>query len=282
MKKILKGIGTGLLAVLILIGLGYEISKPVKSLTYTYLKNRASAYAADIKVGVLGDSIWGNVQDETGVAAVVERELGVEVYNCAIGGTQAAYNWAEIEGRPDQSLMVITNQVIYGEAAYDNSELNQYYLEVNWQEMDYIIFSYGVNDYYAGVFCEGEDPYNPNTYAGAIRTALEAWQEYAPQATFILCAQNLTQLHSYGKIAGDSDEINYGGGTGPDYVNALKRVAAEYESVIFINTYEDITIDRANGNVLLEDGTHFSEYGREVYAKNIVRYLAKDLIAKNG
>ncbi|MCD8379038.1 MAG: SGNH/GDSL hydrolase family protein [Lachnospiraceae bacterium] len=282
MKKFLKRTGVILLAVLILIGLGYEALEPIQNLRYASLKNRALAYTEGIKIGVLGDSIWGNVQDETGVAAVVERELGVEVYNCAVGGTQAAYNWAEIEGRPDQSLMVITDQVIYGEAAYDNSDLNQSYLDVDWQEMDYIIFSYGINDYFAGVWCEGEDSYDTNTYAGAIRTALEAWQEYAPQATYVLCAQNLTQWYSYGKIAGDSDSINYGGGTGPDYVSVLEKVAAEYENVIFINTYEDIRIDRANGPVLLEDGTHFSEYGREVYAKNIVRYLAKDLIAKNG
>ncbi len=278
MKKFLKRTGVFLLAVLILFGLGYEALGPLQNLRYTSLKNRARAYTDGVKIGVLGDSIWGNVQDETGVAAVVERELDVEVYNCAIGGTQAAHSWAET----DQSLSVITNQVIYGEAVYDDSDLDLSYLDVDWQDMDYIIFAYGVNDYFAGVWCEGEDPYDTNTYAGAIRTALKAWQEYAPQATFVLCAPHRTQWYSYGKIAGDSDNTDYGGGVGSDYVSALKEVASEYENVIFINTYEDIRIDRASGPVLLEDGTHFTEYGREVYAKNIVRYLAKDLIAKNG
>ncbi|MCD8068743.1 MAG: SGNH/GDSL hydrolase family protein [Lachnospiraceae bacterium] len=281
MKSFLKKSVLILLTILILAGLIYEVSGPVKNLHYQYLKNKGAAYAQGIKIGVLGDSIWGNVKDETGIAAVIEQELEVEIYNCAIGGTQASYSgWND--GKPDQSLMAITDQVIFGAAPYEDGSVDQSYLETDWQEMDYIFFSYGLNDYFAGIVSQGEDPYATDTYAGAIRTALEAWREYAPQATFVLCAQNFSQLYSYGKVVDDSDTLNYGGGTGLDYVEALRRIAEEYEDVIFINIYEDVHIDMSNCTLMLEDGTHFTAYGREIYAKDVVKYLAKDLIAKYG
>ncbi|MCD7739006.1 MAG: SGNH/GDSL hydrolase family protein [Lachnospiraceae bacterium] len=281
MKSFFKKLVPVLLTILILVGLIYEVSVPVQSGYYQYLKNKGAAYAEGIKIGVLGDSIWGNVKDETGIAAIIEQELGVEIYNCAIGGTQASYSgWSD--EKPDQSLMVITDQVIYGKAPYEDSSVDQSYLETDWQEMDYIFFSYGLNDYFAGVASRGEDPYATNTYAGAIRTALEAWREYAPQAIFVLCAQNFSQLYSYGKVVDDSDTLDYGGGTGLEYVEALCQIAQEYENVIFINIYDDVHIDMSNCTLMLEDGTHFTAYGREIYAKNVVKYLAKDLIAKYG
>lgn len=80
----------------------------------------------------------------------------------------------------------------------------------------------------------------------------------------------------------DSDTLNYGGGTGLDYVQALMEIAGEYDDVIFINIYDDVHIDMSNCTLMLEDGTHFTAYGREIYAKNVVKYLAKDLIAKYG
>ncbi|MCD8327187.1 MAG: SGNH/GDSL hydrolase family protein [Lachnospiraceae bacterium] len=282
MKSILKKLIPALLTALILVGLVYEASVPIRNLYYQHLKSKGAEYAKGIKIGILGDSIWGNVKDETGIAAVVEQELGVEIINCAIGGTQAAYNRMPSDGRVDQSLMVITDQVVFGEAPYEDSSLDQSYLETDWQEMDYIFFSYGLNDYFAGIACQGDDLYDPDTYAGAIRTALTAWKEYAPQATFVLCAQNFTQLYSYGKVVDDSDTLDYGGGTGPEYVEVLRQIAGEYDDVIFIDIYEDVHIDMSNCTLMLGDGTHFTEYGREIYAKNVVKYLAKDLIAKYG
>ncbi|MCD7806574.1 MAG: hypothetical protein LUH19_04440 [Lachnospiraceae bacterium] len=132
MKSFLKKLFIVLLTVLILVGLGYEASVPLKNLHYQYLKNKGQAFADGMKIGVLGDSIWGNEKGETGIAAVVEQELGVEIYNCAIGGTQAAYAWVQPEGKVDQSLMVITDQVIFGETPYEEDSLDQSYLETDW------------------------------------------------------------------------------------------------------------------------------------------------------
>ena len=67
-----------------------------------------SADAKDpLQVLVLGDSIWDLVRDDTGVAALLEKELGnAVVYNLAIKGTQATDTGAE-----DTSLIAMTEYI---------------------------------------------------------------------------------------------------------------------------------------------------------------------------
>ncbi len=257
-----------ILSVVFIVVLAVALLHGVDKVSFEITKLQARDKTKDLQIAVLGDSIWALHLDETGIAAMIEEELGVKVYNKAIQGTSAA---SKIEDE-DNSMLDILEVLIPTENA-ESSQLQ----ELNLAEMDYLVLAYGLNDYFAGTAIESEDPFDEFTYAGAYRIALERLQEAFPELKIIICSQTYNQGYSYGKVAFESYYQDFGGGTALDYVSGLERVAMEYD-VIFVNNYEDITINITNGLQYLSDATHLTAYGRKVYAHNICKYLLEDVL----
>lgn len=233
-----------------------------------------SADAKDpLQVLVLGDSIWDLVRDDTGVAALLEKELGnAVVYNLAIKGTQATDTGAE-----DTSLIAMT-EYITGKrecALPDDVEAKNILPEVPYEEMDYVILAYGLNDYFAGVKQKNpNDYYDVTTYSGALCSGVMALQEVCPDAVFVIVSPTYCQGYSYGQVIHESTSHDFGGGTLIDYTASAKAVSASFNA-IFINSYDDMNITIHNGEKYLIDATHLTEYGRKKYAENVANYIAE-------
>ena len=233
-----------------------------------------SADAKDpLQILVLGDSIWDLVRDDTGVAALLEKELGnAVVYNLAIKGTQAADTGAE-----DTSLIAMT-EYITGKrecALPDDVEAKNILPEVLYEEMDYVILAYGLNDYFAGVKQKNpNDYYDVTTYSGALCSGVMALQEVCPDAVFVIVSPTYCQGYSYGQVIHESTSHDFGGGTLIDYTASAKAVSASFNA-IFINSYDDMNITIHNGEKYLIDATHLTEYGRKKYAENVANYIAE-------
>lgn len=233
-----------------------------------------SADAKDpLQILVLGDSIWDLVRDDTGVAALLEKELGnAVVYNLAIKGTQATDTGAE-----DTSLIAMT-EYITGKrecALPDDVEAKNILPEVPYEEMDYVILAYGLNDYFAGVKQKNpNDYYDVTTYSGALCSGVMALQEVCPDAVFVIVSPTYCQGYSYGQVIHESTSHDFGGGTLIDYTASAKAVSASFNA-IFINSYDDMNISIHNGEKYLIDATHLTEYGRKKYAENVANYIAE-------
>lgn len=233
-----------------------------------------SADAKDpLQILVLGDSIWDLVRDDTGVAALLEKELGnAVVYNLAIKGTQATDTGAE-----DTSLIAMT-EYITGKrecALPDDVEAKNILPEVPYEEMDYVILAYGLNDYFAGVKQKNpNDYYDVTTYSGALCSGVMALQEVCPDAVFVIVSPTYCQGYSYGQVIHESTSHDFGGGTLIDYTASAKAVPASFNA-IFINSYDDMNISIHNGEKYLIDATHLTEYGRKKYAENVANYIAE-------
>lgn len=233
-----------------------------------------SADAKDpLQILVLGDSIWDLVRDDTGVAALLEKELGnAVVYNLAIKGTQATDTGAE-----DTSLIAMT-EYITGKrecALPDDVEAKNILPEVPYEEMDYVILAYGLNDYFAGVKQKNpNDYYDVTTYSGALCSGVMALQEVCPDAVFVIVSPTYCQGYSYGQVIHESTSHDFGGGTLIDYTASAKAVSASFNA-IFINSYDDMNITIHNGEKYLIDATHLTEYGRKKYAENVANYIAE-------
>lgn len=233
-----------------------------------------SADAKDpLQVLVLGDSIWDLVRDDTGVAALLEKELGnAVVYNLAIKGTQATDTGAE-----DTSLIAMT-EYITGKrecALPDDVEAKNILPEVPYEEMDYVILAYGLNDYFAGVKQKNpNDYYDVTTYSGALCSGVMALQEVCPDAVFVIVSPTYCQGYSYGQVIHESTSHDFGGGTLIDYTASAKAASASFNA-IFINSYDDMNITIHNGEKYLIDATHLTEYGRKKYAENVANYIAE-------
>lgn len=247
-------------------------------------RETAIAERGPVSIVVLGDSIWDLVRDDTGIAARLADELSATVYNLAVSGTSAAFRSGGEE--PDkwngETLCRLVQEITgTGEAVIPaEEEAHELIRQIDYNKVDYFIIAYGLNDYFEAIPIEGADPFDTNTYGGALRSAVVLLQEAYPDAEIVLVSQTYCQGYSYGKIDSDSNTKDYGGGFAPAYVETAERVAEEY-NLIFVNNYKKMGIHRYNGPKYLADATHLTEYGRDKYAGIIANYLIEDYIRVN-
>lgn len=247
----------GILAAVLLIFVGVSMVKK---------GYKESDMLKDKTVVCFGDSIWGLIDDETGIASFLEKMTGVTVQNYAISGTTASEtrNAEKEDEFSNYSLMCM---------------LEEYSAPL--EDADYLILAYGLNDYFKGIPAKSEKALDVTTYQGAIRYTVETLKEKYPDLQIVLIGQTYCQFYSYGIVKDDSDTSDFGGGVGTDYVNAAKEVALENE-LLFVNMYEELPIDEWNGKLYLEDATHLNENGRREYAKVLAKYLLKDYEERNA
>ena len=116
----------------------------------------------EMKILVLGDSIWGNYRDDTGVSArlaacLAQKGKNATIYNGAIGGTRATISPDDNEYKfgpaSDCSLGKMVSilrgdtdvEMLQGKAAYDDIKA---VMDVK-DQIDVVILSYGMNDFLA-------------------------------------------------------------------------------------------------------------------------------------
>ncbi len=209
----------------------------------------------ECRIVCLGDSIWGLVKDETGIASFVESMTGATVDNYAVPGSAAS----------DFDTTLI-----------DNSDI-----EASLQEADYLILAYGLNDYFQGFEADTKDKDDLYTYEGALKNAVEYVKQKYPNVKIVLVGQTYCQFYAYGMVEDDSDTRDFGGGVGTDYVQAVARLAKEYD-LLFVDMYQEIPMNEWNGIKYLEDATHLNETGRKKYAKAISECLLNDYRERNA
>lgn len=228
------------------------------------------------KIVCFGDSIWGMVTDDTGIAALVEDMTGATVINYAVSGTTAAdtTNTDKEDEASPFSLMQFVKKL---EQSESKGLLDTKVLD----EAEYLIIAYGLNDYFCGLPIESGKEQDVHTYAGALEYAVTYFKENYPDLKIVLIGQNYCQFYSYGIVEDDSDTKDFGGGVGMDYVKAAGRIAEKY-NILFINQYENLPINEWNGKKYLEDSVHLTEKGRVEYAKVVSEYIKDDYKERNA
>ncbi len=236
---------------------------------------------------MFGDSIFGQVRDETAVSGYLAELSGREVFNGALGGTCASR--IEREGRLAYTKDSLSFVLLSRAAAMDDFGLQQitrvrenateYFEEVidtveviDFSDVDILLVLYGVNDYHDGVPLENpEDPYDEFTFTGALRSALSYWQEAYPDLRILL----LTPTYSWYEYSHETcEEKDEGGGILEAYVNREIEVAEEM-GVEILDLYHDFYPHEVweDWNLYTRDGLHPNEAGRRLLAETIAAYL---------
>ena len=239
------------------------------------------------QIVVLGDSIFGQVRDETAVSEQLSTLLGQEIFNGAMGGTSASR--INREGRlayskDSLSFAMISRAALLEDFGWQQAtrvrESNtEYFSEViddlekiDFSGVDILLVSYGLNDYHAGVPLDNpEDPYDPYTFAGAFRSGLSAWRKAYPDLRIIL----LTSTYSWYDYAEETcEEKDEGGGILEDYINMEIQVAEEMD-VEILDLYHDFYPHETweDWKLYTRDGLHPNEAGRQLLAETIAAYL---------
>ncbi|MDO4332386.1 MAG: SGNH/GDSL hydrolase family protein [Eubacteriales bacterium] len=230
-----------------------------------------------VRILVLGDSIWGNYRDDTGVAARVEHymeQLGrpAKVYNAAIGGTRATIdpqdNEWEYGPASESSLGKMTSilsgntdvELLQGKAAYDEMKAA---LQVK-DQIDYVIIAYGMNDFLSQVPINDSD--RPWTgYGTALVKGVGEVERECPNAQIMIVTPTYASYFSIPvQNMGEKALYNYA---------SVACDVAKGKNTLCVDAYNNMGIDAYNADEYLEDGVHLNEKGRDLYARNVVSCL---------
>lgn len=239
------------------------------------------------QIVVLGDSICGQVRDESSVSEQLSVLLGEEVYNGALGGT--CFSRIDTEGRIAYTKDSLSFAAISQAAALDDfgtqqativrESATEYFPEVvdtleeiDFSEVEILLVQYGVNDYHEGVPLDNpENLYDEHTFGGALRSALSVWQDAYPELRVIL----LTSTYSWYEYTRETcEEKDEGGGILEDYVNKEIQVAEEM-NVEILDLYHDFYPHETweDRMIYTRDGLHPNENGRRLLAETVAAYL---------
>lgn len=265
-----------------------EINEPEQEQVITQ-EDQIAPSDNELQIVFLGDSIFDNNRDGTGIPYLTSVQCEADCYNLAIGGTCAAIELTE-EYENDRwtsrSLVGIV-KAIRGEIPTDIFEGSRTKEildsgKVDFKNTDYFVIEYGMNDFFRATPLDGDfSLYDLRTYVGALRYAVSNLQDYANDATIILCGPNYAQFFDGDRFVGDGQSLNTGYGTLCDYVGKCQYVANE-QGVEYFDAYFGLGIDAYTAEEYLEDGVHLSEAGRQLYADALAKRILSIEETKNN
>ncbi len=264
-----------------------DIDIPVREQVITE-EDQVTPQGYSLQLVFLGDSIFDNNRDGSGVPYLTAKQCEADVYNLAIGGTCASIEeeedsawdkWTSTSlcGVVNAMLKRIPTDIFAGtrtKELLDNPD-------IDFSQTDYFIVEYGTNDFFRGVRQSDERIYNLKTYAGALRYAVANLRELAPDATIILCSPMYAQFYKDGYMVGDGNITDNGNGTLFDYKGTCNYVAKE-QNTLFFNAYQDLGIDGYTAEEYLEDGVHLTAAGRQLYADALTKIILNYEETKNN
>lgn len=226
---------------------------------------------------VFGDSIWNTYRNQTGIAYQVAKETGATIYNCAINGTRASTDDETVDvnnnwhSKSLSTMVYITMGIIEPEEQIKGEYAIRVIDKVDWNTIDYVLISYGIQDYLFNATIESEegDYYGLNTYMGALRHAAMRLHELYPDLKIVFLSPTYCDIW-----VGPEDCTTHDGGNGTllDYIEAMK-VSAEQTGVSFINMYDELGITASNALQYMEDSIFLNENARGEYAKLVSEHL---------
>ena len=225
----------------------------------------------------MGDSIFGQVNDETGVCAKIKEKTNANVINCAFGGTQATGR-SESNGYQAFDLYYLVDALISGdyttqENAVATGTLPSYYGDklnrlkaLDWSTIDIITMNYGTNDFTYGT---GSARYR-NRYKEALTKFISAY----PHIKVVIITPAYRLWLSDGVFSEDSNTHKVGEYTLIDYITQLTTVLCKDLNLPYIDLY-NIGINQYNWNQYFASGdtTHQNEYGRNYIADIVAKKL---------
>lgn len=265
-------------------------------------------------IAFMGDSIIGNFYDATGVCAHLADLTGATVINCAFGGSRIGYRYSTagdttpgasgyIDGATDAqknqvdqyrywnalsgyglSQAIASDTWTYQDSAVANITGGLAYFsdrlaaikEIDWSEIDFIMWEYGTNDFMTKVSLTGDNPF---AYDYAYRSAIEAIQTEYPNIRIITVTPIYRWYESGGVYTDDSNthtENDYQGASNKltDFVAKAQDISMENQ----LPCIDDYYTLGANKYTRLQffdstDGTHPNANGRKLIAEHLAAQL---------
>lgn len=219
-----------------------------------------------LRIVVFGDSIWDEGRGEDGISEQIMAQSNVKIYNCAIGGTTAAVvnestEWDNWTSKSFNGMMYIANGAVKAEELISDTAAYEIMKNIDFKTIDYVIVSYGLNDYFSDVPIYPEEYYDLSSYVGALRHGITKLKEEYPNLKIILTSPTYCEWFT--------GERQFELGT---YVENARGVAEEMD-VCFLDMYHAFGKNPEDKIQYLEDGVHLTAQGRALYANSVMSML---------
>lgn len=226
----------------------------------------------DMHIVFFGDSIIGNHNGSYSIPGVIHGLTDANVYNFAVGGTNASRQNAEQDIYP--SFVTRTESFLSGTIGLtqDGTEFPYERISGDSSNLCFIIH-YGFNDFMWNVAPETAALSDTTTFEGALYTGITDLKEAYPNATILLVAPQLCTYY-----AGGDSITNESGYAFDDYLAVIENTANEMQ-VQLIDMPSLISIDETNYTDYYVDSFHHTEQGRFVTANHWIDSLT-ELTAK--
>ncbi len=270
-----------------------EVTQPVQEDANKADEAASSEDDGKTTIVFMGDSQFDNARGTGSSIPAYTCALldNVKYYNLAIGGTAASL---ERGGDPEPSTMTDTCFVAMCYAlagkVNDTSYLDKYpaaedLKAVNPAKVDLYVIEYGANDYINGKDLHNADSaYDIHSYKGALNVGVNTLKEISPNAQFLICGPSYCMWYNAdGFVIGDSYTVSKGIGTLAEYADICGNFADD-EGLVYMDTmyatYFDLKITTVDD--YLQDGLHYKEKGRQIYATALAHFIKKALGQDDG
>ena len=240
----------------------------------------------DCNILILGDGLIGKETGGSTVASVIAEITGATVYNGAITGSTVGSNSnAEMTAFSLTAITeaLATNSFSDQDAAlsaiastdkYPNLEKNLQTLKsVNLAEIDYVILSYGLDDY------DNATPISSGSasFKSYVRQAIETLYEAADLKIYLSTPTFRHYTDELGEFVGSSDMCkNASNHTLENYANAIVELAKEY-NIPSIDNYNFLGINDLNIDYYYEYPFYDvpNKIGRTLLARHIAAKITR-------
>jgi lysophospholipase L1-like esterase len=219
-----------------------------------------------------GDSIIGNYAYGDNIPYQIEKHTGAKVYNVGFGGCRMENLVNDPQHTNYFSMVGIVDALESGDWTNQDTYASsigamvakrlEVLKSIDFDEVDIVTIEYGTNEY-GYTQDDATDPYNTNTYGGAIRYCVEKLLSLYPQIKICF----FTPIYRYFSSSGDDSDTHEHPtmhGKLTDNVATMKMVANEYK-LPCIDMYYTGGINKYNwSHYLNEDGTHPNSDGRKL------------------
>lgn len=229
----------------------------------------------------LGNDPFSDDRSDAGLAAMMEKETGAVIYNCAFPGSTIAMKNAEYENSyPLDGLslywtcaaLVNQNYELMDRVVADlQSDSAMQALEtlknVDMSKVDTLFIMYDLQDYMGKrIVYDESNLKNLNSVYGALNASIQLIQEHYPYVRIYVLS------HPYGSytdgdgtvVDGDRDDL--GNGTLADYLNWELEVCRKNGVSFVDNYYGAVNMEDTD---CLTDGFHLNKKGRKRVAKRL-------------
>lgn len=223
-----------------------------------------------------GDSLFGQVRDETSALYQVGQITGANVINVGFGGTSAAkvgsgaFAQFSLPALMDAIISgTWTNQDSNVTAATGWSEQLPKLKDINFSSVDIVILHYGTNDFMSAYALEGSAV---TSVCGGLRYSIDKLITKYPQIKVYVSLPCYRYWGSAGAYVYPDTYTNTNGAKLTDFVEGIRKVAAEYNFPV-IDGYHGLGVNKVNAAHYLKDQTHHSVAGMKLFGEYIAAQL---------